>query len=62
MIREKRAPKPVIMHWLLPGMGITRGFCGQPNIPEKLTEDKDKVTCKQCRRQMRLHGYLPEEN
>ena len=51
------------MHWTNPNPfkknGVTPAFFGIKYAND--TPNKEKVTCRNCIRQMKLHGHLPEE-
>lgn len=48
-------------HWLLTRL-FSRTFCGLDREELKVTTDKDKVTCQNCKKLMRLHGHLGDEH
>lgn len=52
-------------HWEPPRPIASKGlkygaFCTRRDLP-MTTKDKEKVTCRNCLRLMKLHGHLPEE-
>jgi hypothetical protein len=57
MPRRRKVPKSTI-HWLLSAKAV-KTFCGL--FAHLNTTDKEKVTCRNCKRLMRQHDHLPEE-